>query len=98
MLLMIAIIFSRLIQYFCRSGEGQRLQFGHLVKNVLQDTQQRLVFRAQAYIQSSIQKFIPQEEDLNYPARLKSSLYSVHYIYNFYIRMPSYAVVVYFYR
>ncbi|CAG8514323.1 7608_t:CDS:10 [Paraglomus brasilianum] len=56
-----------------RGSEGQRLQFGHLVKNVLQDTQQRLVFRAQAYIQSSIQKFIPQEEDLNYPARLKNN-------------------------
>ena len=47
---------------------------------MLQDTQQRLVFRAQAYIQSSIQKFIPQEEDLNYPARLKGSLHNVHYI------------------
>ncbi|RIB08130.1 Sec34-like family-domain-containing protein [Gigaspora rosea] len=44
--------------------EGQGLQFSHLIRNVLQDAQQRLVFRVQTYIRSEIQNFIPNPSDL----------------------------------
>ncbi|CAG8760182.1 12213_t:CDS:2, partial [Acaulospora morrowiae] len=54
--------------------EGTRLHFSQLIRNVLQDAQQRLVFRAQTFIQSSIQKFIPQQSDLDYPNKLKKSV------------------------
>ncbi|KAG9299881.1 hypothetical protein G9A89_005410 [Geosiphon pyriformis] len=47
------------------------LQFSYLIKNVLQDTQQRLVFRAQTYIDNNIKKFVPEPSDLDYPDRLK---------------------------
>ncbi|RHZ56100.1 hypothetical protein Glove_406g88 [Diversispora epigaea] len=52
-------------------GQGQGLQFSHLIRNVLQDAQQRLVFRVQTYIRSKIQNFIPQQIDLDYPDKLK---------------------------
>ncbi|CAG8456803.1 818_t:CDS:10 [Funneliformis caledonium] len=54
-------------------SEGQRLQFSHLIRNVLQDTQQRLVFRVQTFIRSEIQNFVPQPSDLDYPNKLKDN-------------------------
>ncbi|CAG8471282.1 5572_t:CDS:10 [Ambispora leptoticha] len=49
------------------------LRFSFLIRNVLQDAQQRLVFRAQTYIESNIKKFVPQPNDLDYPNKLKAS-------------------------
>ncbi|CAG8654676.1 11287_t:CDS:10, partial [Acaulospora morrowiae] len=54
--------------------ERTRLHFSQLIRNVLQDAQQRLVFRAQTFIQGSIQKFIPQQQDLDYPNKLKKNV------------------------
>ncbi|RIA80198.1 Sec34-like family-domain-containing protein [Glomus cerebriforme] len=54
--------------------EGQGLQFSHLIRNVLEDTQQRLVFRVQTFIRNEIQNFVPQASDLDYPNRLKGSI------------------------
>ncbi|CAI2174129.1 14468_t:CDS:10 [Funneliformis geosporum] len=56
-----------------KSGEleVQKLQFSYLIRNVLQDAQQRLVFRVQTFIRSEIQNFVPQPSDLNYPNKLK---------------------------
>ncbi|CAG8451846.1 10392_t:CDS:10 [Dentiscutata heterogama] len=51
--------------------EGQGLQFSYLIRNVLQDAQQRLVFRVQTYIRSEIQNFIPKPSDVDYPTKLK---------------------------
>ncbi|CAG8512769.1 11132_t:CDS:10 [Rhizophagus irregularis] len=51
--------------------EGQGLQFSYLIRNVLQDTQQRLVFRVQTFIRNEIQNFVPQPSDLDYPNKLK---------------------------
>ncbi|KAI9314096.1 Sec34-like family-domain-containing protein [Dichotomocladium elegans] len=39
------------------------LEFGHLIANVLEDAQGRLVFRAQAYIHNEIQSYQPKPED-----------------------------------
>ncbi|CAJ0836790.1 10002_t:CDS:10 [Entrophospora sp. SA101] len=52
--------------------EGQGLQFSYLIRNVLQDAQQRLVFRAQTYIRSEIQNYIAKPSDLDYPNKLKA--------------------------
>ncbi|KAI9489876.1 Sec34-like family-domain-containing protein [Zychaea mexicana] len=40
-----------------------KLEFGHLIQNVLEDSQGRLVFRAQTYIDNDIQKYQPKQED-----------------------------------
>lgn len=42
---------------------------------MLQDTQHRLVYRAQAFIRSEIQNFKPTPNILDYPARLKGTNY-----------------------
>ncbi|KAF9428259.1 Golgi transport complex subunit 3 [Podila epigama] len=52
--------------------ENSHLAFGYLIRNMLQDTQQRLVYRAQAFIRSEIQNFKPKPDDLNYPVRLQA--------------------------
>ena len=58
--------------YYCLlERERQGLQFSHLIRNVLQDTQQRLVFRVQPFIRNEIQNFVPQPSDLDYPNKLK---------------------------
>ncbi|CAJ0912409.1 687_t:CDS:10 [Entrophospora sp. SA101] len=41
--------------------EGQGLQFSYLIRNVLQDAQQRLVFRAQTYIRTVTAEEYPKE-------------------------------------
>ncbi|KAF9978933.1 Golgi transport complex subunit 3 [Actinomortierella ambigua] len=52
--------------------ENSTLAFGYLIRNMLQDTQHRLVYRAQAFIRSEIQGFHPKPDDLNYPERLQA--------------------------
>ncbi|XP_020896480.1 conserved oligomeric Golgi complex subunit 3 [Exaiptasia diaphana] len=44
--------------------------FGTVVDQMLQDVQERLVYRAQAYIESDIRKYSPAPGDLAYPEKL----------------------------
>ncbi|KAI7847278.1 Sec34-like family-domain-containing protein [Circinella umbellata] len=44
-------------------NERHKLEFGHLIQNVLEDAQARLVFRAQTYIDNDIQKYQPNSKD-----------------------------------
>ncbi|GAA5929054.1 Golgi transport complex subunit COG3 [Sporobolomyces koalae] len=53
-----------------RMGLG-RLRFSILLRTILQDTQTRLVFRAQAVVQSQVLHYVPTSEDLDYPAILE---------------------------
>ncbi|EEP82632.1 conserved hypothetical protein [Uncinocarpus reesii 1704] len=46
-----------------------QLDFSALIQPALEDTQTRLVFRAQAILRDEIEKFKPKPEDLDYPAR-----------------------------
>ena len=48
-----------------------RLRFSILLRTILQDTQTRLVFRAQAVIQSQVLHYVPTSEDLDYPSILE---------------------------
>lgn len=49
-----------------------RLRFSILLQTILQDSQTRLVFRAQAVIQSDILHYVPSSEDLSYPEKLEA--------------------------
>lgn len=49
------------------------LRFSILLQGLLQDAQTRLVFRAQAIIQSDVAHYSPSDEDLDYPAKLKGN-------------------------
>ncbi|GAA5865630.1 hypothetical protein JCM3774_002078 [Rhodotorula dairenensis] len=46
------------------------LRFAVLLETILQDAQTRLVFRAQAVIQSDVLHYVPIPEDLEYPEKL----------------------------
>lgn len=50
-----------------------RLKFSVLLQTILQDTQTRLVFRAQAIIQSEVLHYVPTADDLDYPSKLVAS-------------------------
>ncbi|XP_031565571.1 conserved oligomeric Golgi complex subunit 3-like [Actinia tenebrosa] len=51
--------------------KGEELaSFGVVVDQMLQDVQERLVYRAQAYIESDILKYSPAPGDLAYPEKL----------------------------
>jgi conserved oligomeric Golgi complex subunit 3 len=45
--------------------------FGKVVFQLLQDVQERLVFRAHLYLQSDIQNYAPSSGDLAYPEKLE---------------------------
>lgn len=47
------------------------LRFSELLSTVLQDTQTRLVFRAQYVIESEVLHYSPKPEDLDYPGKLQ---------------------------
>lgn len=49
-------------------GSGAELRFAVLLQTILQDAQTRLVFRAQAVVQSEVLHFAPSPADLDYPA------------------------------
>lgn len=50
------------------SSKGlQTLQIGGLLQMILQDAQTRLVFKAQAIIQSEIRLHAPSEDEIRYP-------------------------------
>ncbi|GAA6017621.1 hypothetical protein JCM11491_005304 [Sporobolomyces phaffii] len=48
-----------------------RLRFSVLLRTILQDTQTRLVFRAQAVIQTQVLHYVATGDDLDYPAILE---------------------------
>lgn len=48
-----------------------RLRFSVLLQTILQDSQTRLVFRAQAVIQSEVLHYVSTPEDLRYPGKLE---------------------------
>ena len=48
------------------------LDFSALVRPLLEDTQSRIVFRAQSILRDEIERFTPKTSDLDYPARLKA--------------------------
>lgn len=50
----------------------RRLHVGNLLEMILQDAQTRLVFRAQAVVQTEIRYYVPKEGDLDYPQKLLS--------------------------
>lgn len=58
-----------------------RLHTEILLKMVLQDAQTRLVFRAQALIQSDVQYYAPKPGDLDYPEKLESERESLRVDY-----------------
>lgn len=45
--------------------------FATIAHQLLQDVQERLVFRAHLYLQSDIQNFNPSSGDLAYPEKLE---------------------------
>lgn len=49
-----------------------RMRFSILLQTILQDSQTRLVFRAQAVIQTDVSYFTPSADDLAYPEKLES--------------------------
>lgn len=51
----------------------EKLQIGVLLQMILQDAQTRLVFKAQAILQSDIRLYLPTDEDLRYPDKLIGS-------------------------
>lgn len=48
-------------------------RFKQLTEPLLQDTQTRLIFRAQTIIQQDVQNYSPSPADLDYPNRLKGA-------------------------
>ncbi|RPA99180.1 hypothetical protein L873DRAFT_1835529 [Choiromyces venosus 120613-1] len=46
-----------------------QLDFGQLIQTTIQDTQNRIVFRAQTVIRDEIEGFVPKPEDLDYPTK-----------------------------
>lgn len=47
------------------------LRFSELLSTVLQDTQTRLVFRAQYVIEAEVLHYVPKPDDLDYPGKLQ---------------------------
>ncbi|OAD77376.1 hypothetical protein PHYBLDRAFT_131111 [Phycomyces blakesleeanus NRRL 1555(-)] len=53
---------------------GHRLMFGNLIRNVLEDAQGKLVFRAQSFIHQDIQSYHPKPEDFELSKSIEASL------------------------
>ncbi|KAI8137696.1 Sec34-like family-domain-containing protein [Fennellomyces sp. T-0311] len=58
-----------------------KLEFGHLIENVLEDSQGRLVFRAQTYIDNDIQKYQPKSEDYEIVPAVTPKLLTKHLLF-----------------
>ena len=57
-----------MLLYLCSGCE--LAAFGGVVRQMLEDVQQRIVFRAQRYIQTDIRGYNPASGDLAYPDKL----------------------------
>lgn len=55
------------------TGSKDKLRFSLLLSTVLQDTQTRLVFRAQYVMEAEVLNYQPKPEDLEYPEKLQLS-------------------------
>lgn len=54
-------------EYSDNASDVIQLDFSILIQPALEDAQSRLVFRTQSIMQTSIEKFKPRPEDINYP-------------------------------
>lgn len=43
--------------------DKNEVKFGHLIQNVMEDAQGRLVFRSQMFIHNDIQNYVPKPQD-----------------------------------
>eukprot|EP00045_Choanoeca_perplexa_P018173 m.280831 g.280831 ORF g.280831 m.280831 type:complete len:807 (-) comp17737_c0_seq4:1786-4206(-) len=46
--------------------------FREVARELLQDAQERLIYKADSYVETEIKGFVPSQADLNYPDRLKN--------------------------
>lgn len=64
----IAIVIACLITFFVAAALEA---FGRVAEQLLQDVQERLVFRAHLYLKSDIADYSPSPGDLAYPEKLE---------------------------
>ncbi|MBW0475108.1 hypothetical protein O181_014823 [Austropuccinia psidii MF-1] len=58
-------------------SDSQDFKFSSLLKPILQDVQTRMIFRAQAIIQTDVARYQPKKQDLEYPTKLLNYRQSV---------------------
>ena len=63
-------IFLAQVSQRVSKDEDEILAYQGALITILEDVQQRFIFRCQAFVQTEIQSYIPKPEDLNYPDRL----------------------------
>ncbi|KAG0181129.1 Golgi transport complex subunit 3 [Apophysomyces sp. BC1021] len=68
-------------------SEKRDLMFGHLIRNIYEDAQGRLVFRAQMFIHNDIQNYQPKPED--YEIRMPCAQEKVPVVLEFHTHQPS---------
>ena len=54
------------------------IAFVNVVQQMLEDVQERLVYKAQAMLDNDVRGFIPTPSDLNYPDRLAVPVCNAH--------------------
>ncbi|KAI5298381.1 Golgi transport complex subunit 3, partial [Ascosphaera atra] len=63
-------------EYFNTMPDPTQLDFSVLIQPALEDTQSRLVFRAQTILRDGIEKYKPKPEDIDYPEHNKQISFS----------------------
>lgn len=65
------ILRSEMIGHHCAQHPPQLLSFETVISQLLQDVQERLVYRAYIYIRTDILGYVPAGGDLAYPEKLE---------------------------
>lgn len=65
------ILRSEMLEQHCTAPQNTIRPFETVILQLLQDVQERLVYRAHIYIRSDILGFVPHEGDLLYPEKLE---------------------------
>ena len=66
-----SILRSEMLEYHCGDNPVYLESFKETVQQILQDVQERLIFRTHIYIRTDISEYAPHPGDLSYPEKLQ---------------------------
>ena len=66
-----SIMRTEMLEYHCVNHPVQLASFEEVVGHLLQDVQERLIFRSHVYIRTVIAEYKPHPGDLSYPEKLE---------------------------
>ena len=67
--LLCEVFFAQILQQ-SKDADAERVAYQAAMTGILEDVQNKLIFRGQEFVRSQVERFVPKPDDLDYPNKL----------------------------